>query len=331
MILLEDYDPKLKNWWWIEGTDISSNMYLFDDGKVLVDTGNFEGLASQIDEEFDVSKIEKILLTHCHFDHVGGLTELLYFCNPEILAHRNGLPLIHFEQFSFVQLMEKAGRSNKVVPLRGGERIQAGTFDLEIVHIPGHTIDHIAIYEHTTQTMLTGDMVFPSTTEINTLSAPDPKIGDLDQILTSLKRLLKYEVKNLLPGHGVPVFEAGGEHIKKSLYESIKDIDKMEDKAWIEVAQALSDHGRLEEAVACYDALLRMAPTHIEARLYKALASTEMGKFEEAMEYLDLVLKRVPDLQEALIGKGFALLGMGKVEEALLIPGFAEKLARLQK
>lgn len=330
MILLEDYDPALKNWWWVEGTDLSSNVYLLNDGKVLIDTGNAEGLVSRLDEEFDVSKIEKIILTHSHFDHVGGLTELLHWCNPEILAHRNALPLIHFGEYSFTKLMESSGRAEKLVSLRGGEKIPAGEFELEIIHIPGHTMGHIAVYERNTRTLFSGDTVFPVQPETNMISAPDPRLGDIDQIVNSLKRLLHYDVKNLLPGHMEVVFEAGGEHIKNSLFHTIKEVEKVEDKAWIEVGQALAECERLDEAVACYDALLRLVPSHPEACLQKALVLTEKGEFESALAHFDVVLRRSPDLEEAIIGRGFALLGLGRMDEALQMPPFVRKLKHLK-
>jgi hydroxyacylglutathione hydrolase len=330
MILLEDYDPALRNCWWLEGTRISSNIYLIDDGRVMIDTGNFQGMVKEIDEELDPSKIEKVILTHSHFDHVGGLIELLDYANPEILLHRDGMPLVHFNQYSFVKLMEMSGRGEKLVSLRGGERIAAGSFDLEVIHIPGHTLDHIALYEHGSGSLFTGDTVFPATAENNTLSAPDPKLGNIDQMIYSLKRLLRYDVKNLFPGHGFPVFESGGEHIKNSLFQTIKDVDKMEDKAWVELGQSLAECGRHREAVECYDVLLREFPSHMEARLQKGLALLEMSCFEEALAALEMVLKPAPHQTDALVGKGFALMGLGRTEEALLIEPFREQLLKMR-
>ena len=72
MIQLEDFDPSLKNRWWLEGTNISSNIYVIDGGKMLIDTGNFEGPPSQLDEEIDISKIEKIIPTRQEPRQNGG-------------------------------------------------------------------------------------------------------------------------------------------------------------------------------------------------------------------------------------------------------------------
>jgi len=69
-----------------------------------------------------------------------------------------------------------------------------------------------------------------------------------------------------------------------------------------------------------------MQPGNPEALVYKGAALTELQHYDEALVCFDKILKHAPDIEEAVMGKGFALVGLGRVEEALALPGFAARL-----
>ncbi len=61
---------------------------------------------------------------------------------PKVYGHIDTLPYISFNNVPFMKIMEKAGRVDQVVILRGGERIQAGEYLFEVIPtraIPGAT------------------------------------------------------------------------------------------------------------------------------------------------------------------------------------------------
>ena len=70
------------------------------------------------------TKIEKILLTHAHMDHVGALEKVKAATNAPVYLHPADA-----EAFSVLY----------DVPLAGGEVIPVGNLRLKVIHTPGHT------------------------------------------------------------------------------------------------------------------------------------------------------------------------------------------------
>ncbi len=69
-----------------------------------------------------------ILITHHHFDHVGGLARLKESWGCQVYGpHNPGI----------------AGIDHA---LEDGDRVRIGRFDFEVIAVPGHTLDHIAFY-----------------------------------------------------------------------------------------------------------------------------------------------------------------------------------------
>lgn len=331
MIHLGEYDPKLDGIWWLEEAGMSCNVYYLAEGRTLIDAGNFYGMLHELSQEFDMSLLERLFLTHCHFDHVGGMGELFDWCNPKVYAHMNTLGHINFSNVPFMKIMEKAGRIDQVMLLRGGERIQAGPHLLEVIPTPGHTRGDICLYEHNQRILFSGDTVFPSTATENILADADKQLGSIEELIASLARLLTYPVDFLLPGHGVPAFSDGSAHVLNSYLETRKGKEQDALQPYLDAARILSDTGRPENALECYNLALLLNPGNPEALVYKGITLTELQHYDEALECFDKILKFAPELEEAVMGKGFALLGLGRMEEALKLPGFAARLQQMRK
>jgi hydroxyacylglutathione hydrolase len=329
MIYLGEYDPRLEGIWWLEEAGMSSNVYVLDEGRTLIDAGNFFGMLHELSQEFDISLLENLFITHCHFDHVGGMGELFDWANPKIYAHMDTLPYINFHNVPFMQIMEKAGRVDQVVMLRGGERIQAGPHLLEVIPTPGHTRGDICLYDRHNRILFSGDTVFPSSATENILADADKQLGNKEEQVASLARLVPYPVDFLLPGHGVPAFSDGSDHILNAYIETRKGREDDPRQAYLDAARLLTEAARPEKALECYNMTLMLDPANLEALVYKGTTLTELQHYDEALEVFNRILKAAPNLEEALMGKGFALLGLGKTEEALQLPGFAVRLKGL--
>jgi hydroxyacylglutathione hydrolase len=329
MIHLGEYDDKLDGIWWVEEAGMSCNVYVLDQGRTLIDAGNFYGLLHELSQEFDMSLLERLFLTHCHYDHVGGMGELFDWSNPKVYAHMDTLPFINFNNVPFMQIMERAGRIDQVVMLRGGERIEAGPYLLEVIPTPGHTSGDICLYEHHQRILFSGDTVFPSSPTENILADADKGLGSRQELIASLARLVPYPVDFLLPGHGTPVFADGSAHILNAYIETRKAVEEDPRQPYLDAARMLGDAGRPENALECYNMALMQDPANVEALVYKGTTLTELQHYDEALECFDKILRVAPELEEAVLGKGFALLGLGRVEEALKLPGFAARLRDL--
>jgi glyoxylase-like metal-dependent hydrolase (beta-lactamase superfamily II) len=330
MIHLTEFDPRLEGIWWVQETGMSCNVYVLDQGRTMIDAGNYYGMLHEISEEFDLSLLERLFLTHCHFDHVGGMGELFDWCNPQVLAHMYTLGHINFRGVPFMKIMEKVGRTEKAVLLKGGEKFECGPFLLEVIATPGHTGGDICLYEHRNRILFSGDMVFVSPPMENILADADQRLGDMKELIASLGRLLPYQVDFLLPGHGHPAFADGSAYVLNAYLETRKGKEEDTIKPYLDAARILGDAGQPGRALECYNMALLADPANPEALVFKGATLTELQHYDEALECFDKILKHAPNLEEAVMGKGFALLGLGRTEEALSLPGFAAKLRQMR-
>jgi hydroxyacylglutathione hydrolase len=92
----------------------------------------------------NLPKPKFILNTHHHWDHVNGNLELKKKYGLKILAAKS--------DFSRIPGIDDALEYNST--------IQIGEYNFEIIHTPGHTMNHIAFYCKETQSLFCGDTMF---------------------------------------------------------------------------------------------------------------------------------------------------------------------------
>lgn len=329
MIHLGSQDPQLEGIWLSPSIERhTSNVYAMDEGRTLIDAGNTSDIIHELDAQYPdgVGRVERIILTHPHYDHVGALGRLLLYCNANVYMHQEAFAHTFLGDVSLPEIARQLGTLDKLLPLRDGEVLEVGDYNLEVVYTPGHTPGGICLYHRDSQTLFSQDLVFPPTAELTRLGEPDAQTGDWDQLIDSLRKLMGYRVERLLPGHFAPVFHGGWQHIETAFFETVRR-NSSEYTACVRTGAALADYGRLEDAVHYYDGALDVRPNSVGAKVSKGLALTELGRFEAALTLFGESLQLEPDLEDAQIGMGFALLGLGRMEEALEIEAFAQKLA----
>jgi glyoxylase-like metal-dependent hydrolase (beta-lactamase superfamily II) len=301
----------------LQGFEFSSNIYLLKgDHLAIVDPGNdYTAFMALWELGYKPADIEKIVFTHGHFDNAMGAFELLR-SYPHLLGN-GGLELILHEAGprEFKEVVRQFG--SRVTEVRGGETLELGGFSWEVIHTPGHTVDSICLYHAPTQTAFTGDTVLP-----HAMAEPDKNAGGrLDYYLFSVKSLLKRDIENVLPGHGLPVASQGRRVIEEAYEALLMKIIGVEDKTpWMVGASALVERGLLEDAVFCCDKALARNPEDFKALELKALCLNDLGRFSGALEVLDQ-LGKLPSPESddvfPLIGRGYALMGLGKYDESI--------------
>src|SRR5262249_34892572 len=132
-----------------------------------------------------------VVLTHQHPDHVGAAAAC---------AQRYGVPVWAHPRTAAAL----AGKVEVTRFLHDGDRLElgerpdgGGRWHLEALHTPGHAAGHLAFYETHYRLLFAGDLV--STLSSVVIAPPE---GDLAEYLASLARLLRFEMRLLLPGHG---------------------------------------------------------------------------------------------------------------------------------
>ncbi len=87
-------------------------------------------------------------------------------------------------------------------PLSDGQRLAAGDVELEVVHTPGHSPDHICLWHAPSRTLFGGDLLISGATVV----IPGTRGGDMSAYLRSLARVAALDPAEVLPAHG-PVID----------------------------------------------------------------------------------------------------------------------------
>ncbi len=185
-------------------TFLGTNSYILGEGSVaVIDPG--PDLPGHLDALLAAlapgERISHILVTHSHRDHSD-------LARP--LARRTGAPVCAFGTHAEGRsaLMSRLASDGLIgggegideafapdIRLADGQRIDGGTWQIETIHTPGHTANHLCFASG--ETIFTGDHVMGWASSL--ISPPD---GDLGAFMASCRRLLARPCAILHPGHG---------------------------------------------------------------------------------------------------------------------------------
>jgi hydroxyacylglutathione hydrolase len=164
---------------------------------VLIDPGDEpERLLGAI-EDLGV-QIEAILITHCHFDHIGAVAPLARATGAPVYCPEIERPVLEDIRLG---TPPGFGPFESYVPehtLAGGESLRLAGLDIEVLLTPGHSPGHLTFSLPAHEAILSGDVLFQGS--IGRTDLPFADHATLERTLKTLVETLPPET-TVFPGH----------------------------------------------------------------------------------------------------------------------------------
>ncbi len=161
--------------------------------------GDIDRIQAALEEEG--LQLAKILVTHGHIDHAGGVAAL---------AAATGVPIEgpHEEDRFWIQGMPQQSRmfgfpaAASFEPdrwLQEGDKVCFGDVELDVLHCPGHTPGHVVFFHAPSRLLQVGDVLFQGS-----IGRTDFPRGDYDTLVRSINDKLfpLGDDVSFIPGHG---------------------------------------------------------------------------------------------------------------------------------
>jgi glyoxylase-like metal-dependent hydrolase (beta-lactamase superfamily II) len=207
----------------VDGTNANVYILLYDN-LTIVDTG----MPGQLNKILDYIKflgkkpsdVSKIVLTHCHVDHMGNAYELKKITNAKLYVHEKDAPYVLGKE-KLPSPKGFAGAAMKVassflkvkyvepdVLLKEGDVID----DFVVIHNPGHTPGSISLYSKNRKLIIVGDELRYMDGKLQ--GPPEQFTPDMVSAVRSMEKLTKMEYDIMLCGHGIPLKPNASEKVK---------------------------------------------------------------------------------------------------------------------
>jgi glyoxylase-like metal-dependent hydrolase (beta-lactamase superfamily II) len=142
-----------------------------------------------------------LLLTHAHFDHIGGVAELVEATRAPLAIHAGELPLLRAGGGAAAFGLALRAAPEPDVLLTPGQPVLAGTLRFEVLFVPGHTPGHVAFYHAEGRAVFSGDVLFEQG-----IGRTDFPGGNYAQLMRSLRQVMLPlpDETVVYSGHGRP-------------------------------------------------------------------------------------------------------------------------------
>jgi hydroxyacylglutathione hydrolase len=181
---------------------VAENCYVFrapgSDRALIVDPGDEPDRILAAVDGLGVS-VEGILLTHCHFDHIGAVAPVARATGAPVWCPEIEVPVLadimSFVPFPGFGPFESYDADETV---SGGERLELAGLEIDVLFTPGHSPGHVtySVPEHAS--LFSGDVIFQGS-----IGRTDLPGGDAPTLFESIRGLIEaYPADtNVFPGH----------------------------------------------------------------------------------------------------------------------------------
>lgn len=184
---------------------LQTNCYLLGDGQtgtaVVIDPGgNSDRIARRI---ADLGlKLEAILNTHAHFDHVMDAWALKESAGGRVYLNEKDEPLLRDRTVGLSAVLGSvSGASKGSIDqwLNEGDELAFGAIKFQVLETPGHTPGHVSFYMPQRKIIFVGDTLFAGS-----IGRTDFPGGSYDQLIRSVReKLFTLDGETVVyPGHG---------------------------------------------------------------------------------------------------------------------------------
>lgn len=191
----------------ILGRERDSNCYII--GDVLIDPGsglNNDYVINSIKEAgISMDDINKIVNTHCHFDHMGADKYLQDEYGYEIYMHPLDIKTVE-EKDEDATVASSFGMTVPDLDIKElNENDKVGEYD--VLFTPGHTRGGICLFDG--KSLISGDTLFSG----GNFGRTDLPTGSRSDMRESILKLADLDAVQLFPGHGPYAISAVSEQI----------------------------------------------------------------------------------------------------------------------
>ena len=181
---------------------VVENCFLFrrDDAEraLIVDPGEEPGAILRPVEELGLA-VDAILITHCHFDHIGAVAPVAEATGAPVYCPEIEVPVLA-DIMSFVPWpgfgpYESYDADETVA---GGETLELAGFEIDVIFTPGHSPGHVTYSVRDERALFSGDVLFQGS--VGRVDLPG---GDWATLLKSIRTLVDGHPPEttVYPGH----------------------------------------------------------------------------------------------------------------------------------
>ncbi|MGQ9781351.1 MAG: MBL fold metallo-hydrolase [Nitrososphaeria archaeon] len=275
----------------------TGSILIVDDTITVVDTGMPYSPEQEIfpflrNIRRDPKEIKHIILTHCHFDHVAGVSAIKNVSHEvEVIIHKDDHPYVEdpkfidrelSSRFPDLQISELQSKFEPISDCRIAEDRQVlklGGRELQIMHVPGHSAGAICLIEPKLGVYVAGD-------SIQGRGRISPYLFySVDSYIKSMEKLKRERINFLIVAHPFAPFQKGvlvGEECQKHVEESIKTVNELSSK----ILKVLHDAKKPMSLTQIHQELPNTQAVTVGVILEKLLSENAVSRLEGKSTYV---------------------------------------------